>query len=91
MLGARQGCPFSLQCVLPPPHCDSAPAYFVAKNLAGLPFSVLTMLVYSWVVYGMAGFLRTPAALFQHVVLQLLLSLIASQVRGHGRKIACVA
>ncbi|KAG2499204.1 hypothetical protein HYH03_002785 [Edaphochlamys debaryana] len=55
-------------------------AYYVAKLLAVLPFSILSMLVYSFTIYGMAGLRHDAGALWQHGLLATLAYLCASQV-----------
>ncbi|KXZ56416.1 hypothetical protein GPECTOR_1g370 [Gonium pectorale] len=55
-------------------------AYYVAKVLAVLPFGVLSMLVFSFTIYGMAGLRKEVGPLAEHGVMCVLAYLIASQV-----------
>ncbi|GIL43410.1 hypothetical protein Vafri_1186 [Volvox africanus] len=58
----------------------SPSAYYTAKVLAVLPFGVMSMLVFSFTIYGMAGLRRSGSALAEHGLLATLAYLIASQV-----------
>lgn len=55
-------------------------AYYAAKVAATMPFNVLAALVFSFTVYGMAGLRPGAKYIWQHGVLNTLLSLISVQV-----------
>lgn len=57
-------------------------AYYAAKVAATMPFNVLAALVFSFIVYGMAGLRPGAQYIWQHGVLNTLLSLISVQVRA---------
>jgi hypothetical protein len=52
---------------------------------ATTPFQIISSLVFTWVVYGMAGLRNDWEAILSNGCVSTLLSLIAVQVRGHGR------
>ena len=56
-----------------------------------LPFSILSMLVFSFTIYGMAGLRHDVAALFEHGLMATLAYLIASQVRVQYRPLSTVS
>lgn len=58
----------------------------VAQSLAVLPFALVSVLVFSGTVYGMAGLRHDAAAFFTHLAVATLAYLIASQVHAcmHG-------
>lgn len=58
----------------------SPSAYYAAKVLAVLPFGVVSALVFSLSIYGMAGLRHSGVALARHGLLATLAYLIASQV-----------
>ncbi|GLC35968.1 hypothetical protein PLESTB_000524500 [Pleodorina starrii] len=58
----------------------SPSAYYTAKVLAVLPFGVMSMLVFSFTIYGMSGLRRSGTALAEHGLLACLAYLNASQV-----------
>ena len=60
----------------------SPSAYYVAKQLAILPFAILNVLVFSYTLYGMAGLRYNAMAAVGNGILSTLLYLIAAQVRG---------
>lgn len=59
-----------------------AHAYYAAKVAATMPFNVVAALVFSFIVYGMAGLRPGAQFIWQHGVLNTLLSLISVQVRA---------
>mgnify|MGYP001806826867 CR=1 FL=1 len=59
-------------------------AYYAAKVAATMPFNVVAALVFSFIVYGMAGLRPGAQYIWQNGVLNTLLSLISVQVRGYG-------
>jgi hypothetical protein len=59
----------------------SPSAYYVAKQLAILPFAILNVLVFSYTLYGMAGLRYDAMAMVGNGLLSVLLYLIAAQVR----------
>jgi len=57
-------------------------AYYAAKVAATMPFQVLAALIFSFIVYGMAGLRSGPRYIWQNGILNTLLSLISVQVGG---------
>lgn len=59
-------------------------AYYLAKQLAVLPFAVLNVCLFSFTLYGMAGLRHSGAAVGMNALMSVLLYLIAAQVRGRA-------
>jgi hypothetical protein len=55
-------------------------AYYAAKVAATMPFNVLAALIFSFIVYGMAGLRPGAQYIWQNGILNTLLSLISVQV-----------
>lgn len=63
-------------------------AYYVAKQLAVLPFAILNVLVFSYTLYGMAGLRLGAWPIIANGLSSILIYLIAQQV---GASLACGA
>lgn len=59
-------------------------AYYVAKQLAVLPFAVLNSLLFAFTLYGLAGLRHSAVAVGINGLMSVLIYLIAAQVRGRG-------
>lgn len=57
-------------------------AYYVAKQLAVLPFAVINSLLFAYTLYGMAGLRNQPRAVGMNGIMSVLIYLIAAQVCG---------
>lgn len=74
----------------PPTHTDVSSklykpsAYYVAKQLAVLPFAVLNSLLFAFTLYGLAGLRHSAVAVGINGLMSVLIYLIAAQVRGRG-------
>jgi ABC-type multidrug transport system permease subunit len=55
-------------------------AYYVAKQLAVLPFAVLNSLLFTFVLYGMAGLRHDASAVGMNATMSMLMYLCAAQV-----------
>jgi len=66
----------------------SPSAYYVAKQLAILPFAILNVLVFSYTLYGMAGLRYNVMAAVGNGILSTLLYLIAAQVLSFAAIVA---
>ncbi|GBF87651.1 ABC transporter G family [Raphidocelis subcapitata] len=55
-------------------------AYYAAKTVAVLPFAVLNVVAFSWILYGMAGLRREAVPVVANGAISALLYLIAAQV-----------
>jgi hypothetical protein len=69
-------------------------AYYVAKQLAVLPFAVLNSLLFAFTLYGLAGLRHSAVAVGINGLMSVLIYLIAAQVRkrkhmgsSHGRAV----
>ena len=56
-------------------------AYYVAKQLAVLPFAVLNSLLFAFTLYGLAGLRHSAVAVGINGLMSVLIYLIAAQVR----------
>lgn len=56
-------------------------AYYVAKQLAVLPFAVLNSLLFAYILYGLAGLRHSAVAVGINGLMSVLIYLIAAQVR----------
>lgn len=61
----------------------SPSAYYVAKQLAVLPFAVLNSLLFAFTLYGLAGLRHSAVAVGVNGLMSVLIYLIAAQVRTH--------
>jgi ABC-type multidrug transport system permease subunit len=57
-------------------------AYYVAKQLAVLPFAVLNSLLFAFTLYGLAGLRHSAVAVGMNGLMSVLIYLIAAQVGG---------
>lgn len=69
-------------------------AYYVAKQLAVLPFAVLNSLLFAFTLYGLAGLRHSAVAVGINGLMSVLIYLIAAQVwkwkhmgSSHGRAV----
>lgn len=73
----------------PPPDVSaklySPSAYYVAKQLAVLPFAVLNSLLFAFTLYGLAGLRHNLVSVGQNGLMSVMIYLIAAQV-GVGLK-----
>lgn len=58
-------------------------AYYAAKVAATMPFNILAALIFSFIVYGMAGLRPGARYIWQNGILNTLLSLISVQVSAY--------
>jgi hypothetical protein len=63
-------------------------AYYAAKVAATMPFNVLASLIFSFIVYGMAGLRPGARYIWQNGILNTLLSLISVQVSAYVELLA---
>jgi hypothetical protein len=59
-------------------------AYYAAKVAATTPFQIVSALVFSFIVYGMAGLRPGAQYIWESGIISTLLSLIAVQVKDTG-------
>lgn len=59
-------------------------AYYVAKQLAVLPFAVLNALLFAFSLYGLAGLRHDATAVGMNGAMSVLIYLIAAQVSGRA-------
>lgn len=62
-------------------------AYYLAKQMAVMPFAILNILLFSFTLYGLAGLRHSLVAVGMNGVTSVLLYLIAAQV-GLGQELA---